>query len=67
MANNNDALDLFIKRKAQIDRYISRLEQASHDHFNVAPDDVNWAHAGDLGRVMEMLREVVMVVEGGGE
>ena len=54
---NDQALAAFVTRKAEIDAMLERLAGLSDDHFGVAPDDVNWAHVGDLGYVIEKLRE----------
>ena len=45
---NRTALDAFIAKKAEIDTMLGRLKALSDDHFNVAPDDVNWGHVGTL-------------------
>lgn len=57
------AVDAFIARKADIDEMIERIQQMSDDHFGVNPDDVNWGHVGDLGRIVELLKEVVVASE----
>jgi hypothetical protein len=54
---NDAALAAFITRKAEIDAMLERLAAFSDDHFGVAPDDVHWGHVGDLGHVIEKLRE----------
>jgi hypothetical protein len=54
---NDQALAAFVTRKAEIDAMLERLAGLSDDHFGVAPDDVNWAHVGDLGYVIERLRQ----------
>ena len=54
---NDAALAAFVTRKAEIDAMLERLAGLSDDHFGVAPEDVNWAHVGDLGYVIEKLRQ----------
>ena len=54
---NDAALAAFVARKAEIDAMLERLAAFSDDHFSVAPDDVNWGHVGDLGHVIERLRQ----------
>lgn len=39
---NRTALDAFIAKKIEIDTMLARPQVLSDDHFNVAPDDVNW-------------------------
>jgi hypothetical protein len=51
------ALAAFVTRKAEIDAMLEQLAGFSDDHFGVAPDDVNWAHVGDLGYVIDRLRQ----------
>ncbi|HYN38294.1 MAG TPA: hypothetical protein VES39_03490 [Rhodospirillales bacterium] len=55
--DNSNALDAFIVRKREIDAMLQRLTAFSDDHFGVAPDEVNWGHVGNLGYVVERLRE----------
>ena len=55
--DNSNALDAFIARKREIDAMLQRLAACSDDHFGVAPDEVNWGHVGNLGYVIERLRE----------
>jgi hypothetical protein len=54
---NDQALTAFITRKVEIDAMLERLADFSGEHFGLAPDDVNWAHVGDLGYVIERLRQ----------
>ena len=54
---NDQALAAFITRKAEIDAMLERLARLSGDHFGVAPEDVHWGHVGDLGHVIERLRQ----------
>ena len=54
---NDAALAAFITRKAEIDAMLERLAAFSDNHFGVAPEDVNWAYVGDLGHVIERLRQ----------
>ena len=54
---NDQALAAFIARKAEIDAMLERLAAFSDEHFGVAPEDVHWGHVGDLGHVIERLRQ----------
>lgn len=56
-ANHENALAVFISRKASIDAMIERLQNLSADHFNVSPESVTWANAGSLSRVEELLND----------
>ncbi|WP_169711941.1 hypothetical protein [Erythrobacter tepidarius] len=39
---NDNALDAFIARKAEIDAMLARLAALSDEHFGYAPDEINW-------------------------
>jgi hypothetical protein len=56
--SNDDALAAFVARKAEIDAMLSRIQSLSNDHFGVAPDEVTWRDAGNLGRYAELLRRI---------
>ena len=55
---NQAATDAFITRKAQIDELLQKLQEASDNHFNVSPDEICYGHVGNLGYVLEKLKEV---------
>ena len=52
------ALDAHIAKKIEIDTMIARLTALSDDHFNVAPDDVDWGHVGTLAHYAELLKRI---------
>jgi hypothetical protein len=52
------ALDAFIARKAEIDAMFDRLKSLSDDHFDTAPDDINWGHVGTLAHYAELLKRI---------
>lgn len=52
------ALSAFIKRKAEFDFGLARLQQLSGEHFNMSPDNVHWGHVADLSRYLELLRQI---------
>jgi hypothetical protein len=54
---NDQALTAFVTRKAEIDAMLERLAAFSDDHFDLAPEDVNWGDVANLGYVLEKLRE----------
>ena len=56
--DNTDALTAFITRKAEIDTILARLTAFSAEHFNTTPDEITWAHAGNLSCYLEGLRRV---------
>jgi hypothetical protein len=55
--NNQSALDAFMNRKTEIDALLAKLKTASDNHFDASPEEINWGHVGDLGRIIELLKE----------
>ena len=53
-----DALEAFVTRKREIDAMLERLNALSDDHFNCAPDDVDWSHVGTLVRYANILKQI---------
>jgi hypothetical protein len=53
-----NALDAYMARKAEIDTMLARLTALSDDHFNVAPDEVDWGHVGTLAHYAELLKRI---------
>ena len=41
-----------------IDAVLAALQSLSAEHFGVPPDAVQWPHAGSLGHVAVLLRDV---------
>ena len=56
--SNDDAVDAFVARKAEIDAMLSRIQSLSNDHLGVAPDEVTWGDVGTLGHYAELLRRI---------
>jgi len=52
------ALDAYIAKKTEIDIMLARLTALSEDHFNVAPDQVNWGDVGSLSHYAELLKRI---------
>ena len=52
------AIDALIRRKAEIDGMLVRLQALSADHFNIDPDDVHWGHVGSLDYYAKQLRRI---------
>ena len=53
-----NALDAYMARKAEIDTMLARLKALSDDHFNAAPDEINWGHVGTLAHYAELLKRI---------
>jgi hypothetical protein len=56
--NQDAALQKFLAKKVEIDTMLARLQALSDDHFNAAPDEVNWGSVGTLERYAEHLRQI---------
>ena len=56
--DNSAAVAAFVARKAEIDVMLDRLKSLSEDHFNYAPDEIDWGHVGTLARYAELLKQV---------
>jgi hypothetical protein len=52
------ALEAFIERKAEFDRLIERLAEASEEHFDFPADEINWGHVGTLSDWVKDLRRI---------
>ena len=52
------ALDAYIAKKIEIDTMLARLKTLSDEHFNVAPDEINWSHVGTLAHYAELLKRI---------
>jgi hypothetical protein len=66
-ASKPEAIDAFLAKKFEIDTILERLATLSAEHFNVAPDEINWGHVGDLERAAATLREISDRAFGEGE
>ena len=58
LRNQDAALQKFLAKKGEIDTMLTRLQALSDNHFNAAPDEVNWGHVGTLERYAELLRQI---------
>ena len=56
--NKQAALEAFVARKNEIDAMLERLNALSDDHFNCAPDDIDWSHVGTLMRYANILKQI---------
>ena len=56
--SSEQALAVFVSRKAEIDAMLSRLQTLSDEHFGVAPDEVTWGHVGTLEHHAELLKRI---------
>ncbi|MFC1572807.1 hypothetical protein ACFL6M_04330 [Candidatus Eisenbacteria bacterium] len=59
-----EALDHFVATVAKIDEVLGAIKAANDEHYGTHPDEVHWGHAGDAGRVLAGLKEVLDIIEG---
>ena len=52
------ALEAFLRKKAEIDTALSRLQVLSDDHFNWEPERIHWGHVGTLAHYAELLTRI---------
>jgi len=57
----NDPQTAFLHNIASAREMIARLTSHLDDHMGVSPDDVNWGHVGDAGRLVAALKEACIV------
>ena len=52
------ALQEFITYKTQFDDLLNRLKILSDNHFDISPEDINWANVGDLNYYIKELQKI---------
>ena len=55
---HQDALDVFIARKLEVDALLQRLAGFSADDFGFDPENVDWGHVGTLGHYAQVLCQI---------
>ena len=56
--SQTEALTAFIRKKAEIDTMLARLQALSDEHFDTHPDEVHWGHVGNLDYYAELLKRI---------
>ena len=56
--SKEQVLVAFVRKKAEIDAMLARLQALSDDHFGYSPDEITWDHVGTLGYYAELLKRV---------
>jgi hypothetical protein len=64
MTTQPNALDTYFQRLPTILDKIDALRQLADDHFGHAPDATHWGHVGDLGRVDQVLDDLLAIFDG---
>jgi hypothetical protein len=52
------ALEAFVHKKQEVDRFLNQLQQLSDEHFDVSPDQVNWSRVADISRYADVLKQL---------
>ena len=63
MATQQNAIDAYLERYAAISAKLERLQDLADEHFGHDPENINWGHVGDLGRVDAGLNELLAIFE----
>ncbi len=58
MSQQAQALQEFITFKSEFDQLLNRLKTLSDNHFEIDPDDINWANVGDLNYYIKELQKI---------
>jgi hypothetical protein len=56
--SKEEALAVFVSKKAEIDEMLTRLQALSDDHFNYSPDEITWGHVGSLEHYADLLKRI---------
>ena len=64
MTTQTTALDAYLARAAAIHAKLERLQQLADDHFGHDPEAIHWGHVGDLGRVEQVLDDLLAILDG---
>lgn len=63
MTTQPTATDAYLQRLPTILDKVEALQQLADDHFGHDPDDINWGHVGDLGRVDQALDDLLAIFD----
>ena len=57
------AVNAYFEKYSSIQDKIAILQDLADDHFGHDPDEINWAHVGDLGHVESALDDLLAMFE----
>ena len=58
------AIDAYLQHIATIRSQLEALQRHADDHFGHDPEHIHWGHVGDLTRIENGLREVLVLLDG---
>ena len=61
--NNDKALQAFPTNMDSIIEMTTTLKEKAENHFGYDPEEINYAHVGDLARIKELLKEAVRIAD----
>lgn len=64
MTSQSTALDTYLQRLPMILDKIEALRPLADDHFGHDPKAIHWGHVGDLGRVDQVLDDLLAIFDG---
>ena len=62
--SNTDALNRFMDIVTEIKAVLAGIDEAAEEHFDVVPEQVNWANVGDAQRTLDGLTEILKTIRG---
>lgn len=52
------AVEAYIGKIGNVLSMLERLTRAATDHFDTHPDDIDWSHVSNLGRIERNLKQI---------
>ena len=59
-----EALDAFMAKVAEVQQALAEIQAAADEHFDASPDEVTWAHVGDVEHTLAQLKDVLAFIRG---
>jgi hypothetical protein len=61
----NAAIDAYLLEITEADELVKEIALFIDDHGEVAPDDVNWSHVGNMAQVVYDLKATLKFIRSG--
>lgn len=61
--NNDKALSAYMNKVGNIEDLLAALQFQALNHFNNSPEEINYGHVGDLGRIENLLKDALVVAK----
>ncbi len=56
---NASLQDALIRKRGRIDDLLEQVQKKADRHFDLAPEECHWGHAGDLDHLIEYLEHAL--------